>query len=156
MKTSIIKNGLIFLTILFAIPCLAQEYKIEYEYDGAGKRVVRERVEVSTDIDSIPDSIQTIAYESFKGSAVSLDENIFERITISPNPNNGRFHIDAKGWDINDIREVKLLNSFSNIIYSIKPLKFPLQLDISTYPSGIYYLIIRIKNDYNLWKIIKK
>lgn len=68
-----------------------------------------------------------------------------EDLFVYPNPNNGRFQIELKGAECDDLVEVYVYNNKGILITSQKFVE-RICVDISDYPAGVYLLrIIRDK-----------
>lgn len=87
---------------------------------------------------------------SFK-SASSLDESKLEMISIYPNPNNGLFMING----INTRVDLQILNSTGQLIKSMGTDQ-SVEIDLSNYARGIYYLKIVSQGNIKVEKLIVK
>ncbi len=70
-------------------------------------------------------------------------------IEVYPNPGSGNFLLKANWQKVQDVT-IELRNIFGNIIYSNvlkKRCEILEQLDVSTFPDGIYELVIKFDND---------
>lgn len=66
---------------------------------------------------------------------------------VYPNPSNGRFQIELKGAECDDLVEVYVYNNKGILITSQKFVE-TVDVDISNYPAGVYLLrIIRDKGE---------
>ena len=79
-----------------------------------------------------------------------LEENPddeMEDLFVYPNPSNGRFQIELKGAECDDLVEVYVYNNKGILITSQKFVE-TICVDISDYPAGVYLLrIIRDKGE---------
>lgn len=70
-----------------------------------------------------------------------------EDLFVYPNPSNGRFQIELKGAECDDLVEVYVYNNKGILITSQKFVE-TMCVDISDYPAGVYLLrIIRDKGE---------
>jgi hypothetical protein len=78
-----------------------------------------------------------------------IDQN---NITISPNPTNGFFNLDANGAEIEavDIFDVTGRNVYSDLIKN-----YTTSINISQLPNGIYSVLVKTKETLTHHKIIK-
>lgn len=81
---------------------------------------------------------------------------ISNRISIFPNPTNGRILIKVNDDDV--INEIKVTDMFG-IELNIKPLylnnKKEIELDLKSFTSGIYLIKLKLNNNYFNYKIVK-
>jgi hypothetical protein len=84
---------------------------------------------------------------------LSLEENEFQEIVISPNPNNGIFHVSTNG-DVG-IEKITITNSLGQNALIIDNPKTNPDVDISNLQSGVYTVIIVSSNNIFKSKIIK-
>jgi hypothetical protein len=89
-------------------------------------------------------------------SQSKIEDNIEEEIIISPNPTNSFVNIDLNctepiiSYQINDINGLMLFQtSLQNHVGS-------LQVDFTSYPSGVYFLSVICNNQPKTYKIIKE
>jgi hypothetical protein len=83
--------------------------------------------------------------------ATSIDENALAGILVYPNPNTGVFNIQG----INNPVEVHLLNSTGQIIKTVNSDR-DVEINISNFAQGVYYLKIVSENNVKIEKIIVK
>lgn len=135
----------IFVAILILMANLLHAEKVRYAYDKAGNRVRIEKIEIKKILDkkrginlkqkeNLPDIIQ-----------ISLN-SVSNRINITINKENT---IDNCTLTIFDINGRYLM---SNIIIT----EHDTEIDLSSYPKGIYVCSIKMNGIDHNWKIIKK
>lgn len=73
-------------------------------------------------------------------SLISLAENIMPAVGIYPNPSNDFVHLDLPG---NVEADVIITNSMGQLVAHWKGVDGHSQLDVSTIPSGVYFLFIQ-------------
>jgi hypothetical protein len=78
--------------------------------------------------------------------------NISENIKIYPNPTTSILNIEDQQNDLQN-STVVITNSLGEIVYSEI---FQSEINIYTFPTGIYFLTVKSQNDYKTVKIIKQ
>lgn len=83
-----------------------------------------------------------------------LNTVFFEKIKylIYPNPSNDFINIIATS----DIEELKVIDITGNILLELKLNSREIILNLSSFPSGIYFLKVKSENTFEIKKIIKK
>lgn len=123
-----------------------QTYKIEYVYDEAGNRTIRNVITINTQERTPQKDITPLEEITF-----------FGKITVFPNPTHGIIKINITSEE----EEMPYTAS----VYSSSGKKVTdrfitgngtFELDLSDYSSGIYILNLAIKNKEFQYKIIKK
>lgn len=98
-------------------------------------------------------------YEFGIGDIVKIDEidNPFV-LNVSPNPTSGILNVNVKGYG-NEQVSVSIINSFMVKVlekeYTATNEDFSTEVDISQFPSGIYYLHFTYGNHTKIKKVIK-
>ena len=108
-----------------------------------------------TDTNSCVDSDTTIVTVIL---CVGIDEGLNDfGILIYPNPNSGQFTIE-KPSDLNKEVRVKLLDATSKLILDkVIPIgKQRIEMDITQYSSGIYYLQLNVDDEVSVKQILKQ
>ena len=77
------------------------------------------------------------------------DISVFD-VSISPNPNNGRFKIEITN-NKNASAEISIFDLMGNVIYSLQMKNSLAEINLSTVSKGIYYISLRNEN-----KVINK
>ena len=96
------------------------------------------------------DSLQTL-FDAWLGTTVGLpDESGMESITVYPNPAGEFFLVGSRrsavGGQIEDVRVYNLYGQLM-IRRKVRSAAFdPLKFDVSTYPAGIYFVLIRFED----------
>ena len=80
-----------------------------------------------------------------------LSVNYTENIYVVPNPNNGKFTVNA---DIADAYDVTVYNSIGQMIQFIPQNKSTLSVDLSKYGKGMYNLLFKIGDKYKTVKVV--
>lgn len=117
--------------------------KISYSYDSSGNRIKREIVLATKSMNQ-------------RSENTRYSEMLSERhVNIYPNPTRGVLKLDITGKDNMDEAIIQIFSVSGQQILSVIASDFPMELDISSQPDGIYILHIRIGSDESSWKIIK-
>jgi PKD repeat protein len=73
------------------------------------------------------------------------EEQIFEKISIQPNPNNGIFTVEFSNV-LRNIASIKVFNTLSNMVYMEENVNvggsFSKTIDLSNLDEGLYFLVI--------------
>jgi len=83
---------------------------------------------------------------------LSVDENMASNLTIYPNPSQSIFNIQNPK---NERLQIRALNLQGKEIMSLKSTNTNVQLDLETFPSGIYFLEITSNKEKTTQKVIK-
>jgi hypothetical protein len=138
----------ILLLLLCALIAEAQPSSITFTYDAAGNRIQREiwfKIKSSeTNVDS------TIAIRPFTDY---LDEM---KITIYPNPTQGRLSVEISNMPKDKTGEITLHNMEGKRLQYLRSLETVNRFDLSTYPMGVYIFRITVGKKVSEWKIIKQ
>ncbi len=136
----------LLLQILLSVQ-MAQSQIIRYEYDQAGNRTGRYNTVVLNKVS---------AHKTDTAALAPQREMIGKReVLIYPNPTKGALKIEIRGpepaspvqyvlTDINGHLLATTLDGSSSLIY-----------DMSTYPQGVYFLLLTVEGMQSKWKIIK-
>jgi len=134
----------LLLQILLSVQ-MAQSQIIRYEYDQAGNRTGRCIV-----------LNKVSAHKTDTAAQAPQREMIGKReVLIYPNPTKGALKIEIRGpqpaspvqyvlTDINGHLLATTLDGSSSLIY-----------DMSTYPQGVYFLLLTVEGMQSKWKIVK-
>jgi hypothetical protein len=139
-KILLLLVSMIFNTILFAQP------KVCYSYDNAGNRINR-----TICLKSIPVQGDSTAVTQ------PITENLGEMaITLYPNPTKGQLTIKVTNLPDDAKAEIVLSDMTGRLLLKQSAIKETTRLDLSSHPSGIYVLKIRIGDKVSEWKVIKE
>lgn len=152
---------LLLLVSFFIIPSLSAQTipygqcGLQYTYDAAGNLISREYF-----CNNMPDGGRT-------GNPVKTDSNFQKLETINgahtivqqiealyPNPTTGRFNVSLVQAMEN--ATVRIIDLNARVLQQFKMSGTLIQCDISTLPSGVYYILIVDKNGTISKKIIKQ
>ena len=136
-----------FLILLFAIFQLsAQTYKVVYEYDHAGNRVSRVVISINTRAKSVDDEISPLEQELMQC-----------KIRVFPNPTKGFLNMEISSGEENCCYDFTLYSSSGQKLLNKKQIgNRNVSLDLSTYSTGIYILILKYGEEVVQYKIVKQ
>ena len=84
----------------------------------------------------------------------SLDESIATQHVIYPNPSNGVFNIDfSSSTDLTDV-SIRLYNINGEVVISKVAETSTERFDISSYPTGIYFIEINSGSEVNTYRLV--
>jgi len=145
MKTKIL-NTVVFVILLISGNTVAQT--IEFTYDQSGNRISRNVVYLQP--------MQSNDSSSFEEAREQTQMLGNKKITISPNPNGGRFSINIEGLEPDTPPQIYLHNLKGSVIYENPKADLLTQIDISQHPKGTYILSLIIGDQHKTWKIIRQ
>jgi hypothetical protein len=79
---------------------------------------------------------------STKGLMEVKEQNVASEINVYPNPTNGTTNVEIRGLENFKIIKVEIYDIFGECNYQQTTSSARLQIDLSTRPSGIYFLRI--------------
>jgi len=89
-------------------------------------------------------------------SVTGLNEIIdFGSLKFYPNPVKDKLKIEYTSFELSDCK-IELINSLGQIIFNIDSVKQNQEIDLSTFPKGIYFLVLRNESGQKTFKIIKE
>ena len=146
MKT--INLNLFLWLITVFITLTANSQIVTFNYDDAGNRVLREVIylQPTTVIDS-SEVKQIVEHEEMLGET---------KLTISPNPNGGKFTVKIEGYDLESPLQLFLHSINGTMAYKNQNMKMLNEIDISNRQNGTYILSLIIGDTKKTWKIIKQ
>lgn len=131
------------LAIVHTLFVSADTFK--FNYDNSGNRISREII------------LSTRSMGNESDNFITYNDMIDEKtITIHPNPTRGQLKVEIPDYKTGEQCELSIFSIDGKIMMSTKPYDIITDLDISTYPNGIYILNIQIGESVSSWKIIKK
>ena len=137
---------IVCISLMFGTDSFAD---INYEYDAAGNRVLRNVIPMM--------QARQMADDLEEQTTGIFEEELPEmKITISPNPTKGLLQVEISNAE--NLQDVKILlyNPQGALILQLSNLSELTTLDISSYSDGIYLMqIVSGKNSISTWKIIK-
>lgn len=139
------------MTVLLSMAATAQI--VEFEYDNAGNRILRDIIYLKTTIADSNYNKQTAEFQEMLGETL---------VTISPNPNGGKFTVKIEAYDFKIHPQIYLHSISGMLIYENSKAEMLTVIDISNYPNGTYILSLIIDTELIIgterktWKIIKQ
>ena len=156
MKTLLTKAILLLLLAVAAVPCLAQQTgTVSFNYDANGNRTARtiSFVESRGGSDTQGDPNAELATPML---ASATDELAGLRLTLYPNPTEGRFSVGV-GNAVEGTRLQAVLYTSAGTVVSCQALSGErIDFDLSGHAAGIYVLRIEAGGEARIWKVIKK
>lgn len=159
MKTYIL---FVFFNLML-LTLQSQEYRVVYQYDGAGNRTYREWITLPGSKLQSEELEEENLFESGndnnndkKGSSNVFEDRLNEyNIKIFPNPTKGVLKIQ-----IEELRNIgATIFLFSNSGQQLVEKEYGGQnvlVDLTSFPSGVYILSIQIDEIKGEWKIVKE
>jgi hypothetical protein len=148
------KLGLLHISIAILFMCPAGvlcQTTVKYTYNNAGSRTARHVITLKqAQTDSTTQADKDSKTETFE------DAQGTQKITIYPNPTQGRLVIDIQGSDATSGTAVYLYNLSGTLLICKDPAESSNTLDLSGYPAGTYVLRIRVGDKKSEWKVVKE
>jgi hypothetical protein len=135
---------ILIIAILLTKQIQAQT-KVCYNYDKAGNRINNICLK------------STLAQADSAAIAQPITENLGEMtITLYPNPTKGQLTIKVANMPEDVKGEIILSDITGRLLMKQKAIRETTLIDISSHPTGIYVLKIRIGDKVSEWKVIKE
>lgn len=151
---------LLLLCLLFSCYALYPQTGLRFNYDAAGNQIYRgpltspQSEELVVHVDSLGMSVQEQAVVHLEHRE---EPNLY--IAASPNPVSHQLQVIWKNTDQHHFIQLSLFSYHNQHLLEV-PLRSSLeslQLDFSSYPQGIYFLIFRTNTSHTqTYKVIKK
>lgn len=123
--------------------------RIIYTYDASGNRTLREK-EIVYRTRSVVDG------ESDEPEEYSDTLSVYNKVTVYPNPTEGLLRIDITGMERVGRSSLSAYSQSGQLLMGVSPLSDSNEIDLTGYPSAVYYFVIAIDDKTSTWKIIKK
>lgn len=118
--------------------------RIEFTYDATGNRRTKRYI------------IETLKSAKTNSTIKEKQNEIVECIKLYPNPTHGYVYIEIQGYDSEMRSKLILLNTSGITLFQTANIKPAFNLNLSSYPDGIYLLRMFIGESVWEWKIIKE
>ncbi len=144
---------LLTMSLLIMLTTTAFSQSILFTYDSAGNRISR-----GLWVEKINDNGNSNSGDEQK-STITLDETITideVDVTISPNPNGGKFSVAITNLSNNTNVEIYLHSMLGKQIYNTEQVSQITTIDITNNPNGTYILSVVVNGTRETWKIIKQ
>ena len=135
---------IIFSLLFLMIGTTSHADSISYSYDANGNRI--SLLNNGMNRGNLTDETER------KPSSESLGQH---RVTIYPNPTEGRISVEITGVGSLDESAITVYGVVGNMVYSVSEIDAVNEIDLTACPDGLYLLVIRIGSDIGIWKIIK-
>lgn len=144
----------IFLSlVLAAISFALTAQTVSFGYDDAGNRTSRTITLKSSEVNQTDTTDQVVEEEHFFDVLQEM------KITISPNPNGGKFSVTVQNLPDKEYEktiQLMLYGISGELIYQISELHAHSEIDISNRENGTYILVFISGNEKRTWKIVKQ
>jgi hypothetical protein len=141
---------------------------VTYSYDDAGNR--KSRVITIRELEPIPfeNKLTTTSDSSIPFPSVKAEHEIedktqpnndnigFQDILIYPNPTKGRLWVEFSSMGSLNQVQVSVYKSNGILISILKTNNSAVEINLESYPNGLYLLVITIDKQSSTWKIIKQ
>ena len=150
------KRKTLWLTVaLLCLSATISAQTVQFGYDESGNRTSRDIVLAkSGDVTSAGSTDKDLREQYY----VDLFSDV--KVTISPNPNGGKFSIKVENIDLNAGNtppiQLLLLSISGEVIYRADELQHFNEVDISQRQNGTYILTLISGSEKRIWKVIKQ
>ena len=142
-------SGILFVLLsLFPYGSVRAD-RIVYSYDNSGNRILRQK-EIVYRTRSVVDG------ESEDPEEYSDTLSVYNKVTVYPNPTEGLLKIDITGMERVGRSSLSAYSQSGQLLMNVSPLSDSNEIDLTGYPSAVYYFIIVLDDKTSTWKIIKK
>ena len=160
MKQNMIKLILSCCFSVLELYGIAQQTKIQYEYDEAGNRISRIQVQgIIRNQDThgatagINDLLSAAQDEKAAGLDVVLSD---EKLNLYPNPTLGLLTITMRTWSDGDTGELVVMDANGRIVHQA-PLKGTVtDIDLSNEPAGVYRINLKVGSKTGYYSVVKQ
>ena len=126
-------RSIIFSLLLLMTGTIVQADSISYSYDANGNRV--------TLLNNGMNRSNPTDETERKPSSESLGQH---RITIYPNPTDGRISVEITGAGSLEESAITVYGIMGNMVYNDSEIDVENEIDLTTCPDGMYILVIKI------------
>ena len=156
------KKKLTFLLWL-AIPLfgMAQNLRVEYDYDAAGNRVRRKVIELPLPSFAPPAPQDSLQVDEGTSGQVTEELYFVEKIAqteikIYPNPTTEKITLEILGWQDLQMGMFTLFSLTGQLLQERPVHSATTAISLAGLPKGAYILKVHINNRTEDWKIIKQ
>ena len=147
------KSLFLFLLLLIAVPAISQD-TVYFEYDNAGNQIERSlsiRVSTTNEADEIVELIE---------EKLDTEDQLTEGyVKYYPNPVKDYLYLHWENANNHSLKSITLFNSIGQQVglYTVQPSDITETLNLSSFPQGVYMLILNYTNgEIKSIKIIKE
>jgi len=83
---------------------------------------------------------------------LGLEEDLSSKIAVYPNPTNGKLWIDTE----EPIESIKINDALGSEINQLRPTEKTTEIDLGSYPNGVYLVQVLTKDGLITFKVVKK
>lgn len=142
------RSVLVCMLLLFGLTSLHAD-RVLFTYDASGNRTSGQK-------EIIVRRLGADEQEQEQEPASPLREALtLHRISVYPNPTEGPLHIDISGLATTDGSSITIYNTLGGIVYYESDISESNELDLTTYPVGMYLMILRLEGETSTWKIVR-
>lgn len=141
------KRLLILLFCVYSITASGQARK--FWYDESGNRTSRKTITLSK-------SETGVSEEKSKQNEPITDKIGETSILIFPNPARSLVTVEIQGWEENKGDMITLYDQSGRLVLTLNNLTWSNNVDLSGLQTGIYFMVIKLKNNTTKWSIIKE
>ena len=155
MKTKYNCASLLLLAFCMSFSIVITAQSVSFGYDASGNRTSRDIIYLK--------SSEYTDQELNEQQLIEVLSTV--EVTISPNPNGGRFKVSLKNLSALKTENLQegparlqlfLHHLSGNLVFEIKELNAINEVDISDRENGTYILTIFIGGERRTWKVIKQ
>ena len=139
------------LVLLFCVCCCitASGQARKFWYDESGNRTSRKTITLSK-------SETGVSEENSKQNEPITDKIGETSILIFPNPARSLVTVEIQGLENNRGDMITLYDQSGRLVLTLTNLTWSNNLDMSALQTGIYFMVIKLKNNTTKWSIIKE
>jgi hypothetical protein len=121
----------------------------KFWYDESGNRTSRKTITLSK-------SATGVSEEKSEQNEPITDEIGEASILIFPNPARSLITVEIQGLENNRGDMITLYDQSGRLVLTLTNLTWSNNLDMSALQTGIYFMVIKLKNNTTKWSIIKE
>ena len=121
----------------------------KFWYDDSGNRTSRKTIALSK-------SATGVSEENSKQNEPITDKIGETSILIFPNPARSLITVEIQGLENNRGDMITLYDQSGRLVLTLTNLTWSNNLDMSALQTGIYFMVIKLKNNTTKWSIIKE
>jgi hypothetical protein len=137
----------LLLCVCYCITVSGQARK--FWYDESGNRTSRKTITLSK-------SATGVSEEKSEQNEPITDEIGEASILIFPNPARSLITVEIQGLENNRGDMITLYDQSGRLVLTLTNLTWSNNLDMSALQTGIYFMVIKLKNNTTKWSIIKE
>lgn len=156
MKTLSATLSLLLLTMISVNSYSQSSDTVKYSYNNSGSRLSRIIIRRENGGKGMQQSEwqKKDPKEEIKSETLS-DQIGKNTIIIYPNPATGDITVEINGLEENTGDIIYLYDQMGRLVQTYSEVTFSNTLNLSGLPSGIYFMVIKLKNRISKWSIIK-